>query len=176
MSLTDSNMLALGTTAPTFHLPFPMEDNNVLDFPECVQKVPVVVMFICNHCPYVKHILPKLVEITKLYQKQNIQFIAINSNDVTQHEEDSYDNMKVRAKEKGFTMIDFFLDSLLVVEQLNQRYKIKDKGLQKQFVEVWNRKQDFKKISFTHIPREQNSEADAMVNAALDDVVESSII
>lgn len=80
------------------------------------------------------------------------------------------------AKEKGYTTIDFFLDSLLVVEQLNQRYKIKDKGLQKQFVEVWNRKQDFKKITFTHIPREQNSEADAMVNAALDDVVESSTI
>lgn len=93
MSLTDSNMLALGTTAPTFHLPFPMEDNNVLDFPECVQKVPVVVMFICNHCPYVIHVIEEIVQIAHEFQKKGVAFIGINSNDIESYPADSPEKM-----------------------------------------------------------------------------------
>ncbi len=74
------------------------------------------------------------------------------------------------AKQHEVKKIAFYLDSLLVVEQLNRRYKVKDKGLQRQFLEAWNRKQDFSSITFSHIPREQNEEADSLVNAALDDI------
>lgn len=61
-----------------------------------------------------------------------------------------------------------FLDSELVVKQLNKEYKVKDKGLAKVFVRIWNLTLKFKKINFSHIPREANKLADALVNEALD--------
>lgn len=64
--------------------------------------------------------------------------------------------------------LDCFLDSELIVEQLNQRYKVKDKELAKLFVKVWNLTLEFDKISFTHVRREKNKRADALVNQALD--------
>ncbi|MFA6042248.1 MAG: ribonuclease HI family protein [Patescibacteria group bacterium] len=72
------------------------------------------------------------------------------------------------AKAKDATMVHCFLDSLLVVEQLNRRYKVKDANLAKLFTQVWNQCQQFQKVTFQHIPREQNKRADALVNAALD--------
>lgn len=59
-------------------------------------------------------------------------------------------------------------DSELIVNQLNGEYKIKDKELQPLFIEVWNLKQDFKSVIFKIIRREENTEADALVNQALD--------
>ena len=73
-----------------------------------------------------------------------------------------------KAKELGATEIDFFLDSLLVVEQLNGNYKVKNAGLASLFVKVYNARQAFKKVTFAHVRREQNQEADALVNLALD--------
>ncbi len=64
--------------------------------------------------------------------------------------------------------IDCFLDSELVVNQLNGRYKIKEKSLQPLFLEVWNLKIDFKNVKFIHVPREQNREADKLVRKAID--------
>lgn len=61
-----------------------------------------------------------------------------------------------------------FLDSELVVKQLKKEYKVKDAGLAKLFVKVWNASQNFRKISFTHVRREYNKEADLLVNQALD--------
>lgn len=61
-----------------------------------------------------------------------------------------------------------FLDSELVVKQLKKEYKVKDAGLAKLFVKVWNLSQNFQKISFTHVRREYNKEADLLVNQALD--------
>lgn len=60
------------------------------------------------------------------------------------------------------------LDSELVVKQLNREYKVKDKELAPLFIKIWNISQSFKKISFTHIPRERNKRADALVNLELD--------
>lgn len=67
--------------------------------------------------------------------------------------------------------IDFYLDSELVVNQLNGLYKVKDKDLGKLFVKIWNLKMEFKKVTFTHVPREKNKEADKLVNQAIDDAV-----
>jgi len=64
--------------------------------------------------------------------------------------------------------INFYLDSELVVKQLKREYKIKDPGLQKLFIKVWNLLQSFSKVTFTHVPREKNKEADLLVNQALD--------
>lgn len=60
------------------------------------------------------------------------------------------------------------MDSELLVKQLSGEYKLKNEELGKLFVEVWNLKQDFRSVAFVHIPREQNSEADSLVNRALD--------
>lgn len=64
--------------------------------------------------------------------------------------------------------LDCFLDSELVVKQLNQEYRVKDKDLAKLFVQTWNLVIKFKKITFNHVRREFNKEADALVNKALD--------
>lgn len=64
--------------------------------------------------------------------------------------------------------IDCFLDSELVVKQLNKEYKVKDAELAKIFVKIWNLSQTFKKITFSHVRREFNKEADRLVNQALD--------
>lgn len=73
------------------------------------------------------------------------------------------------SRDKGYTNLDFYIDSQLVVEQLNRNYKVKDKGLQQLFLEAWNIIQEFKKVTFTHIPREENTAADRLVNEALDE-------
>ncbi|MEK7570487.1 MAG: ribonuclease HI family protein [Patescibacteria group bacterium] len=72
------------------------------------------------------------------------------------------------AKKLGASQVDCKLDSLLVVEQLNRNYKVKDANLAKLFTKVWNVAQEFTKVTFSHIPREQNAQADALVNQALD--------
>ncbi len=72
------------------------------------------------------------------------------------------------ALEKEVKDLECFLDSELIVEQLNQRYKVKDKELAKLFVKVWNLTLKFDKISFVHVRREKNKRADQLVNQALD--------
>ena len=72
-----------------------------------------------------------------------------------------------KAKEEGGEELDFYLDSKLVVEQLNGNYKVKDQDLGKLFIKIFNLKQTFKKVTFTHVPREKNTEADKLVNEAI---------
>lgn len=72
------------------------------------------------------------------------------------------------AKKLGLQELQFYLDSELVVRQLNQEYKIKDVELGKLFVKIWNLRPAFRRISFRHVPREQNREADLLVNEAID--------
>ncbi len=64
--------------------------------------------------------------------------------------------------------IECYLDSELVVKQLNHEYKLKEANVQKNFIEVWNLMLDFKNVKMIHIPREQNEIADSLVNQALD--------
>ncbi len=64
--------------------------------------------------------------------------------------------------------INFYLDSELVVKQLNGEYKVKDVELGKLFVKIWNAKAGFKKVTFTHIRREKNKIADKLANEAMD--------
>ncbi len=72
---------------------------------------------------------------------------------------------KVKSKK---TKIKCFLDSELVVKQLNHEYKLKEKRIQNYFIEIWNLTLDFRSVSFDHIPREKNKIADSLVNQALD--------
>ena len=72
------------------------------------------------------------------------------------------------AKKLDAENIDFFLDSELVVKQLKREYKVKDQNLANLFLKVWNLSINFKKITYTHVRREKNKEADKLVNEALD--------
>ena len=72
------------------------------------------------------------------------------------------------AKKLGAEELDFFLDSELVVKQLNRQYKVRDKDLAPLFMKIYNAAMGFKKVTFKHVRREMNAEADKLVNEALD--------
>lgn len=101
MALTLSKMIPLGTKAPNFNLPDVVSgEQKSLD--QLKSHIATVIMFICNHCPFVQHIQKKLVEIAKKYSSKGIQFVAISSNDVTNYPEDSPEKMKLLALTEKF--------------------------------------------------------------------------
>ena len=73
-----------------------------------------------------------------------------------------------RARELEATSVDFMMDSELIVKQMRREYKVKEPSLATLFTKVWNETIHFKKVTFTHIPREKNKAADKMVNEAID--------
>ncbi len=72
-----------------------------------------------------------------------------------------------KTKKLKATDVDCYLDSKLVVEQLNRRYKVKNKDLGVLFIKAWNLSQYFKQVNFYHIPREKNKKADSLVNQVI---------
>lgn len=99
MALTPSNMLALGTPAPDFSL---NDTGGKAVAREDFAGRPLLVMFICNHCPYVKHVAPELARIGRDYGA-TVGIVAIQSNDVDAYPDDSPDKMKQEAAERGYT-------------------------------------------------------------------------
>jgi peroxiredoxin len=94
-------MLALGTAAPDFSLPDPTGNTHALkDFADARA---LLIAFICNHCPYVKHIVDGLAQFARDYQPRGVAMVAINSNDATRYTDDSPANMAKLAAQKGFT-------------------------------------------------------------------------
>ena len=88
MARTPSNMIELGITAPGFVLPDTVSGNN-FSFEDLKGTDATVVMFICNHCPFVKHINEELVKLGNDYKEKGIGFVAINSNDVINYPDDA---------------------------------------------------------------------------------------
>lgn len=97
MSLTPSNMLPLGTVAPNFLLMDTVSGNHV-SLDQLKSKRATVIMFICNHCPFVIHVNPELVRIANEYKSKGVSFIAISSNDVENYPDDGPDKMRLVAK------------------------------------------------------------------------------
>ncbi len=95
-------MLALGTAAPFFELPDAVS-NKHLSISNLSGKNATVIMFICNHCPYVIHVNPEIVRIANDYQAKGVGFVAISSNDIEAHPEDAPDKMKALALAEGYT-------------------------------------------------------------------------
>src|ERR1700722_5731783 len=93
MALTASQMMPLGTKAPDFKLKDTVS-GNLFSLQELKSPIATVVMFICNHCPFVVHIQKKMVEIANQYQAQGIRFIAISSNDIINYPDDAPDKMR----------------------------------------------------------------------------------
>ena len=100
MARTPSNMVNLGTLAPNFKL-LNTKNNEPVISDNYFNKNGTIIMFICNHCPFVIHVLDEIVSITKKYDNE-ISFIAISSNDIVNYPEDSPELMKKLAEEKKF--------------------------------------------------------------------------
>ena len=95
-------MLPLGTKAPDFSLPDVVSGRNV-SLAELYSDVATVIMFICNHCPYVIHIQEELLKVVGDYQPKGVKFAAISSNDIENYPQDSPEKMKILAEELGYT-------------------------------------------------------------------------
>lgn len=94
-------MIALGTKAPEFTLPDTVSGKNV-SLSDLKSAKATVIMFICNHCPFVKHVNIELVRMANDYIPKGISFIAISSNDVVNFPEDSPEKMKEEARALGY--------------------------------------------------------------------------
>tara|TARA_Y100000114_G_scaffold157317_1_gene189671 strand:- start:15153 stop:15686 length:534 start_codon:yes stop_codon:yes gene_type:complete len=95
-------MLPLGTPAPDFKLPDTISGKS-LSLAELKSDKATVIMFICNHCPFVKHVDEGIVSLAKDYQTKGVSFIAISSNDVENYPQDSPELMKEEAEKVGYT-------------------------------------------------------------------------
>ena len=101
MAVTASKMLTLGTPAPNFSLPD--IEGNIVSPANFEESPALLVIFMCNHCPFVKHVLSDLVRLAKEYQAKGVAVVGINSNDVANYPEDSPEMMSKLVEEAGFT-------------------------------------------------------------------------
>ena len=101
MVKTASTMLPLGTQAPPFSLP--STEGNTVTIDDLAGAPGLLVMFICNHCPFVQHVRRGLAEFGREYQGRGLGIVAINSNDVITHPDDSPDKMKEEVVAVGYT-------------------------------------------------------------------------
>jgi len=102
MARTPSNMIPLGSKAPDFQLPDTVSGQS-LHLADIRGEKGTLIAFVCNHCPFVKHINAGLVALAEEFQNQGLGFVAISSNDVVNYPEDHPDLMTQTAKEEGYT-------------------------------------------------------------------------
>jgi thiol-disulfide isomerase/thioredoxin len=102
MAETPSNMIPLGTLAPDFCL-LDTCSHKRLSLQALKSPIATVIMFICNHCPYVKHIQAPLVELAKKYQAKGVSFIAISANDAVAYPQDGPDFMRLEAEQHHYS-------------------------------------------------------------------------
>jgi peroxiredoxin len=101
MVMTASTMLPLGTGAPDFALPD--ATGNPVSLSDFKGAKALAVVFMCNHCPFVKHVIDGLVKLAKEYHSRGVAFVGINANDVSEFPEDRPEKMVEFAREKGIT-------------------------------------------------------------------------
>jgi peroxiredoxin len=102
MAMTASTMLSLGTSAPAFQLP-DVVSGETISLETFAGKQALLVMFICQHCPFVKHVKAELGKLGQDYQDKNVGIVAISANDVANYPNDSPEHLKAMATELGFT-------------------------------------------------------------------------
>lgn len=100
MALLETEAIPMGTPCPDFDLPAVEGRNYKLS--DFADKQVLVVMFICNHCPYVKAIEDRYVALARSYAGQSVQFVGICANDPDDYPDDSFDNLKRRWEAKGY--------------------------------------------------------------------------
>jgi peroxiredoxin len=100
MAMVNSTMIQLGTEAPDFALPD--TDGRIVRKSDFAGK-PLLVAFICNHCPFVKHLADKLADAIAEWQEQGVGVVAIMSNNVQTHPDDSPEKMRAEKQQRRFT-------------------------------------------------------------------------
>jgi thiol-disulfide isomerase/thioredoxin len=101
MAFTESVMLPLGTVAPDFSLPDTVS-GALVSLAEVASDKATVIMFLCNHCPYVIHVNPELVRLARDYAPLGVSFVGISSNDVEKYPQDGPEEMRRLAMEQGY--------------------------------------------------------------------------
>lgn len=101
MALTESNMLELGTKASDFTLPDTVSGKDI-SLSDIQSDRATVIMFLCNHCPYVIHVNPEIVRLAREYQEKGVRFAAISSNDANKYPQDGPLEMKKHAEKAGY--------------------------------------------------------------------------
>ena len=101
MAKTESTMLPLGTSAPAFSLPD--VNGRIVTLADFEGKPGLLVMFLCNHCPYVKHLREELARLAREYQARGLGVVAIMSNDVANYPDDRPEKMREEATAWGYT-------------------------------------------------------------------------
>ncbi len=102
MALTPSTMLDLGTVAPDFQLP-EVVTGETISLATFAGKEALLVMFICRHCPFVKHIQDQLAQLGRDYQSTALAIAAISANDAANYPDDSPEGLALMSRELGFT-------------------------------------------------------------------------
>src|SRR3954468_22223072 len=102
MVAVNSTMLPLGTLAPDFHLP-DATSGKIVSPADFKNAGAFLVIFLCNHCPYVKHIRSELARLAKDYQPRGVAMVGISSNDVQNYPTDSPQKMAAEARDAGYT-------------------------------------------------------------------------
>ncbi|MDP7005388.1 MAG: thioredoxin family protein [Phycisphaerales bacterium] len=115
MSETPSSMVPLGTSIPTFTLP----DATGKMWEVSQNMSGTLVVFMCNHCPYVIHVAQTLASLHDICKKNGIEMVGINSNDIQTYPEDSPENMVLAAKEHGWEFPYLFDESQEVAKKFN---------------------------------------------------------
>ena len=115
MALTPSNMLPLGTRAPEFVLPDTVSGSDV-QLQSAEGKKATVVMFLCNHCPYVIHVNDEIVRLSNEYIPKGVRFLAISSNDVENYPQDAPDKMAIQARKLKYNFPYLFDDDQTVAK------------------------------------------------------------
>jgi len=100
MVLTASTMLALGASAPPFALPD--TSGAIVCLEDFKEAAGLLVVFMCNHCPYVKHVQAELAALGREYMARGVAMVGINSNDATNYPDDSFDRMGEEARRVGY--------------------------------------------------------------------------
>ena len=113
-----------------------------------------------------------VVEGAGIEKKEYGEYIGITTNNVAEYQAVIFGLKKLKqligSEKAGESVVGVYADSELLVKQALGEYKVKESGLQDLFMELWNLRLDFKKVTFEHVMRENNKEADKMVNYALD--------
>lgn len=109
MALTPSTMLPLGTKAPDFELP--NVDGRTVKLSNFRDAPALFVVFMCNHCPYVKHVAPALARLTAEYMEKGVAVVGINSNNAATHPADSPEQMVHEVEDRGYRFPYLYDDS-----------------------------------------------------------------
>ena len=100
MVLANSTMMLLGTKAPVFSLPD--TDGRIVSLNDFADSPALLVIFKCNHCPYVKHVRLALADLTRQYQAKGVAIVGINSNDVRAYPDDGPEAMRLEVDAAGY--------------------------------------------------------------------------